>query len=106
MRTDKEYSQAMAQAKENLVDLNEWGTDAIGGNVLEFMDRIFTSDEVVESKYGSSTKVKEQEKAPEKVVEIAHALQSLVGVILYTDMSLEELKKERLKKYENIERHK
>lgn len=97
MRTDKEYSQAMAQAKENLVDLNEWGTDAIGGNVLEFMDRIFISDEVVESKYGSSTEVKEQEKAPEKVVEIAHALQSLVGVIPYTDMSLEEFEEGTVK---------
>lgn len=33
MRADKEYSQAVAQAKENLADLNERGADAVGGNV-------------------------------------------------------------------------
>ena len=102
MRIDQEYSQAVTQAKENLADLNERGADAVGGNVLEFMDRIFTSDEMMESKNESSAEREEQEKTPEKAVEIAHALQSLVGVIPYTDMSLKELKKERLKKYEDI----
>ena len=40
MRTNKEYSQAVTQAKENLDDLNERGTDAVGGKVLEFMESI------------------------------------------------------------------
>ena len=49
MRKNKEYSQAVTQAKENLADLNERGTEAVGGNVLEFMESIFTKDEIVES---------------------------------------------------------
>ncbi|MBD5470408.1 MAG: helix-turn-helix transcriptional regulator [Lachnospiraceae bacterium] len=49
MRTDREYSQAVTQAKENLADLNERGADAVGGNVLEFMESILTSDEIAES---------------------------------------------------------
>lgn len=49
MRTNREYSQAVAQAKESLADLNERGADAVGGNVLEFMEGILTSDEIAES---------------------------------------------------------
>lgn len=49
MTTDKEYSQAIAQAKENLANLNERGADAVGGNVLEFMENILTPDEMAES---------------------------------------------------------
>lgn len=49
MRTDREYSQAVTQAKENLADLNERGADAVGGNVLEFMKGILTPDEMAES---------------------------------------------------------
>lgn len=49
MRIDKEYSQAVKQAKENLVDLNERGADAGGENVLEFMEGILTPDEIAES---------------------------------------------------------
>ena len=49
MRTNKEYSQAVTQAKENLADLNERGADAVGGNVLEFMESILTPDEIAES---------------------------------------------------------
>ena len=45
----------------------------------------------------------EQEKPFKKAVEIDQALQSLAGAIPYTDMSLEELREERLKKYENID---
>ncbi|MDE7283044.1 MAG: hypothetical protein K2N85_05605 [Lachnospiraceae bacterium] len=45
----------------------------------------------------------EQEKSSKKAVDIEQALQSLVGAIPYTDMSLEELREERLKKYENID---
>ena len=49
MRINKEYSQAVTQAKENLDDLNERGIDAVGGNVLEFMESILTPDEIAES---------------------------------------------------------
>lgn len=49
MKTNKEYSQAVAQAQENLTDINERGLDAIGGNVLEYMDSILTPEEIVES---------------------------------------------------------
>ncbi len=99
MRTNEEYLQVMTQAKENLADLNERGADAVGGNVLEFMESILTPDEIAGSKDGSGTEIEEQE----KTVEIVQALKSLVGAIPYTDMSLEELKEERLKKHENIE---
>lgn len=44
----------------------------------------------------------EQENTPKKATDIEQALQSLVGAIPYTDMSLEELREERLKKYEDI----
>ena len=49
MRTNEEYLQVMTQAKENLADLNERGADAVGGNVLEFMESILTPDEIAES---------------------------------------------------------
>lgn len=49
MRTNKEYSQAIVQAKENLADLNERGANAIGEDVLEFMDSILTPEEKAES---------------------------------------------------------
>ena len=49
MRMNKEYSQAVTQAKENLTDLNERGAEAVGGNVLEFMESILKKDEIVES---------------------------------------------------------
>ncbi len=49
MKADKEYAQAIAQAKENYADLKERETDAIGGNVLEFMESILTPEEIAES---------------------------------------------------------
>ena len=49
MRINNEYSQAVKQAKENLADLNERGADAVGENVLEFMESILTPDEIAES---------------------------------------------------------
>ena len=49
MKADKEYAQAIAQAKINFSDLKERGVDAIGGNVLEFMDSILTPEEIAES---------------------------------------------------------
>ena len=45
----------------------------------------------------------EQEKTSRKAVEIDQALQSLIGSISYTDMTLKELREERLRKYENID---
>lgn len=49
MKADKEYAQAVAQAKVNSSDLNERGADAIGGNVLEYMESILTPEEIAES---------------------------------------------------------
>lgn len=49
MRRNIEYSQTIAQAKGNLADLKERGGDAIGGNVLDFMDSILSPEEIVES---------------------------------------------------------
>ncbi len=37
------------QAKENLTDLNERKTVAVGGNVLKFMEGILTQDEITGS---------------------------------------------------------
>jgi DNA-binding XRE family transcriptional regulator len=49
MKENKDYSQAIAQAKDNLTDLNERGSNAIGGDVLEFMNSILTPEEIAES---------------------------------------------------------
>lgn len=49
MRTHKEYSHALTQAQENLADLSNRGTDAIGGDVLQFMESILTPEEIAES---------------------------------------------------------
>lgn len=49
MKADKEYAQAVAQAKVNYADLNERGEDALGGNVLEYMESILTPEEIAES---------------------------------------------------------
>lgn len=49
MRTNKEYSQVIEQARENLVDLNERGADAVGNDALEFMDSMLTQEELMES---------------------------------------------------------
>lgn len=45
----------------------------------------------------------EQEKTTKRASEIDQAINSLIGAIPYTDMSLEELREERLMKYENID---
>jgi len=49
MSENKEYQQAIIQAKANLADLKERETSAIGGDVLEFMDSILTPEEIAES---------------------------------------------------------
>lgn len=43
--------------------------------------------------------IEEHEEGIKKAADIDYALQSLVGVIPYMDMSLEELREERLKNY-------
>ncbi len=48
--------------------------------------------------------VEEQEKPLKEAADIDRAIQSLTGAIPYTDMSIEELREERLKKYENIDK--
>lgn len=47
--------------------------------------------------------VEEQQKTPKMTSDIDQAIQSLLGAVPYTDMSLEELRGERLEKYENID---
>lgn len=42
-------------------------------------------------------------KLPEKISEIDTAIQSLVGAVPSTDLSLPELREERLRKYEDID---
>ncbi len=49
MIKDRDYEQEVDKAKDNLSDLYERGTDAIGGNALEFMDGSLTPDEIAES---------------------------------------------------------
>lgn len=49
MRTENEYSQAIAQARVNLEDLQERGADAVGENAMEFMNRILTPEETAEN---------------------------------------------------------
>lgn len=49
MKADKGYTKAIAQARENHVDLKERGAGAIGGDALEFMESILTPEEAAES---------------------------------------------------------
>lgn len=51
MNNDKEYSQAIEQAKTNFADLRERGEDAIGGDALELLREILTPVEIVESNF-------------------------------------------------------
>lgn len=44
----------------------------------------------------------EEEKVSKKTADIEQAIQGLIGAVPYTDMSLEELREERLKRYEDI----
>lgn len=47
--------------------------------------------------------VEESKKPLKRAVDIDQVIKSLTGAIPYTDISLEELREERLKKYENID---
>ena len=46
---DKEYRQAVAQAKANLADLMERGDEALGGTWEEFEKELFTPEEIAAS---------------------------------------------------------
>lgn len=49
MKEDKEYTKAIEQAKANMADVKERGAAAIGGDALEFMDALLTTEEIAES---------------------------------------------------------
>lgn len=46
---DKEYENAIEQAKINFADLQERGEAAIGRNAIDFMRELLTPDEIAES---------------------------------------------------------
>lgn len=45
----------------------------------------------------------EMKETSKKAADIEQAIQSLLGAVPYTDMSLEELREERLRKYEGFD---
>ena len=49
MRANKDYTDAIAQAKANLADLRERGAEAIGGDALELISSYFTPEELAAS---------------------------------------------------------
>ena len=49
MRANKDYKEAIAQAKANLADLRERGEDAIGGDALELIRSYYTPEELAAS---------------------------------------------------------
>ena len=49
MNNDKQYKEAIDQAKANLADLRERGSDAIGGDALELMQELLTPEEIAAS---------------------------------------------------------
>ena len=49
MRTNKDYKEAIAQAKADLADLRERGEDAIGGDALELIRSYYTPEELAAS---------------------------------------------------------
>ncbi|MBR2280301.1 MAG: helix-turn-helix transcriptional regulator [Ruminococcus sp.] len=49
MKNDKDYTQAIEQAKINLDDVKARGSEAIGDDALDFMDTLLTPEEISES---------------------------------------------------------
>ena len=49
MKDNIEYERAVLQAKENFVDLQERGNEAIGGDALALIDSLLTPEEIRES---------------------------------------------------------
>ena len=48
---DKEYSEALEQAKENLKDLEERGEEAIGDDWEDVRQGLFTAEEIAQSNF-------------------------------------------------------
>ena len=49
IKTDREYSKAVLQAKECAEDVKKRGEEAKGSDVLEFMDSFLTKEEIEEA---------------------------------------------------------
>ena len=49
MKANRDYMDAIAQAKANLADFRERGADAIGGDALELVSSYFTPEELAAS---------------------------------------------------------
>lgn len=49
MSVNKEYSQALQKATNNITDIKERGDSAIGDDVLDFMNSDMTAEEIAES---------------------------------------------------------
>lgn len=49
MKNNENYFAAVDIAKENLMDLNARGSDAVGDNALELLDSLLTTEEIAES---------------------------------------------------------
>lgn len=49
MRANNEYKTALEQANASVADIKEHGNNAIGGDVLEFMDSFLSAEEIAES---------------------------------------------------------
>ena len=49
MKNDKDYTQAIKQAKDNMDDVKARGNEAIGDDALTFMDNLLTPEEISES---------------------------------------------------------
>lgn len=66
-------------------DMREYDGAEVLVTILDYPNRKIASDE-----------------GKKKASEIENAIQSLLGAVPYTEMSLSELREERLKKYEDI----
>jgi predicted XRE-type DNA-binding protein len=49
MKANKQYTEAIDQAKINFEDVKARGADALGGDALEFMDSLLTAEEIAAS---------------------------------------------------------
>lgn len=49
MNNDKEYTKAIKQANKNIKDIKKRGSEAIGTNALNFMDKLLTLEEINKS---------------------------------------------------------
>lgn len=54
MKTDREYAKAVEQAERNIAEIKECGSDALGSDVLEFMDSLSSPEEIAESNLRAS----------------------------------------------------